>query len=223
LIKDALVVRNCAPKRLFTGLSRSRKSGDGPFTLMHGTGALGRGTDVVLSATAEAFPRVRDMRVIVFNSFTEHADGYGEEAFRRRVDQLGIGDLVDLKEPIPLRSIPAILQTCDAGLIGYGRRLGEGSLPNRLFEYMASGLAVIAPSYAVEIKSIVEEEQCGLLVDFEDPDDVARAIVFLGEHIDQCQAMGKRGRIAFESRYNWEEEVRPLLDQIHQWQAVASG
>lgn len=221
-IKNSLVIRNCAPKRLFSGSSPSRDHADGAFTLMHGTGALGRGTDVVLDATATAFPRVRNLRVIVFNSFTEHADGYGEEAFRHSVDRLGIEDQIDLREPVPLRSIPPILQVCDGGLIGYGRELGVGSLPNRLFEYMASGLAVIAPSYAVEIKSIVEQEQCGLLVDFEDPDDVARAIVFLGEHADQCRAMGDRGRIAFERKYNWEEEVRPLLDQIHHWHEVVS-
>ncbi len=222
-VQQSFVIRNCAPKRLFSGFSSSRGDVEGSFTLMHGTGALGRGTDVVLNAAAAAFSRVRNLRVIVFNSFTEHADGYGEEAFLRRVDQLGIRALVDLREPIPLRSIPAVLQACDAGLIGYGRRLGVGSLPNRLFEYMAAGLAVIAPKYAVEIKAIVEKEGCGLLVDFEDPEDVARAIVFLGEHIDQCQEMGDRGRNAFESQYNWENEVRPLLDQIHEWRAAASG
>ncbi|HEY70212.1 MAG TPA: glycosyltransferase family 4 protein [Anaerolineae bacterium] len=215
-IREALVVRNCAPKRLFSVSSRSRKPGEKPFTLMHGTGALGRGTDVVLEAVAAAKHRVRGLRVIVFNAFTEHADGYGEQAFRKHVDRLGIAEQIDFREPIPMRSIPGVLQTCDAGLIGYGRRLGVGSLPNRLFEYMASGLAVIAPSYAVEIKDIIEKEQCGLLVDFEDPEAVAEAIAFLNENPDQCQTMGDRARRAFEDRHNWELEVQPLLERVHQ-------
>jgi glycosyltransferase involved in cell wall biosynthesis len=105
-------------------------------------------------------------------------------------------------------------------LIAYGRELGAGSLPNRLFEYMASGLAVIAPQYAREIADIVESEQCGILVDFEDPEDVARAISFLSENRDQCRAMGARGRRAFESRFNWEDEVEPFLDKILQLHKV---
>lgn len=216
-IKDSLVIRNCAPKRLFASSSKSRMAGDEALTLMHGTGALGRGTAVVLEATAAAQHRVNSLRVIVFNSFTAQADGYGVETFRQQVDQLGIGDLIDLREPIPLRSVPAVLETCHAGLIGYGRQLGVGSLPNRLFEYLASGLAIIAPDYAVEIKDIVEQEQCGILVDFENPEEVADAIVYLDEHRDQRQAMGTRARDAFEERYNWEGEVQPLLDHILAW------
>lgn len=220
VLKDPIVVRNCAPRRLFPDPTRDRKSGDGSFTLMHGTGALGRGTNVVLEATAAARERVQGLRLIVFNSFTEDADGYGVQEFRRRVAQLGISEQIDFREPIPLRSIPHVLQACDAGLIGYGRQLGVGSLPNRVFEYMASGLAVIAPSYALEIKHIVDQELCGILVDFEDPEDVAEAIVFLHEHRDQCRAMGERGRKAFERRHNWEGEVQPLLDRILDWQAT---
>jgi glycosyltransferase involved in cell wall biosynthesis len=216
-IREALVVRNCAPKRLFSASSRSRKPGKTTFTLMHGTGALGRGTDVVLDAVAAAKKLVPGLRVIVFNAFTEHADGYGEQAFRKHVDRLGIAEQINFREPIPMRSIPGVLQTCDAGLIGYGRRLGVGSLPNRLFEYMAAGLAVIAPGYAVEIKNIVESEQCGMLVDFEDPEAVAEAMTFLSEHPDQCQGMGDRARRAFEDRHNWEAEVQPLLNCIQEW------
>ena len=216
--RDSLVVRNCAPKRLFSATTTgSRHAMQKPFKLMHGTGALGRGTDVLLEAIALAKPRVDGLSVIVFNAFTESADGYGEEAFLQSVDKLQVADEVDYREPIPLRSVPGVLQTCDAGLIGYGRSLGRGSLPNRLFEYMATGLAVIAPSYAVEIKKIVEGEKCGLLVDFEDPASVADAIVFLSDHPDECRAMGERARTAFEKRCNWEVEFQPLLDHVHQW------
>lgn len=213
-IKESLVVRNCAPKRLFMA-SRNRKLEDKPLKLMHGTAALGRGTDVVLEAIALAKKRIDDLSVIVFNVFTESADGYGEKAFHQRVEQLGVGAQVDFREPIPFKSVPGVLQGCHIGLIGYGRSLGAGSLPNRLFEYMAVGLPVIAPSYAVEIRDIVEKEQCGILVDFENPTAVADAVIFLSENPDQSRAMGDNARAAFEQRHNWEMEFEPLLDRIH--------
>jgi glycosyltransferase involved in cell wall biosynthesis len=216
-IRDALVVRNCAPKWLFTESVEADKPVTDSFTLMHGTGALARGTDVVLKAVAGAKRKVDGLRLIVFNAFTEHADGYGERAFREQIDQLDVVEQIDLREPIPFRSVLSILQSCDVGLIGYGRRLGVRSLPNRLFEYMATGLAVLAPSYAEEIKEIVESERCGLLVDFEDIEAVADAIVFLYEHPDQRLSMADRGRRAFLERYNWEAEIQPLVDRIQAW------
>jgi glycosyltransferase involved in cell wall biosynthesis len=221
-IREGLVVRNCAPKWLFEKGATRRPRNEGPFTLMHGTGALARGTVVMLQALALAKSHTRELRAIVFNAFTERADGFGEEAFRQRVDALGIAKQVDLREPVSLRAIPGVLQSCHAGLIGYGRSIGEGSLPNRLFEYMAAGLAVIAPSYSVEIKATIEAEGCGLLVDFEDPAQVAQAMVELSEDAEKCRAMGARGREAFERSYNWETEIQPLLDRIEQWSSTRS-
>jgi glycosyltransferase involved in cell wall biosynthesis len=82
---------------------------------------------------------------------------------------------------------------------------------------MAVGLPIIAPSYAVEIAKIIEAEGCGLLADFEDPASVAEAILKLHRNPNLCRQMGQRAREAFEGRYNWEVELRPLLDRIISW------
>jgi glycosyltransferase involved in cell wall biosynthesis len=215
---NSLIVRSCAPKWFGDVVPADVCDPNrDTFTLMHGKGASGRGTEVVLNAIKLAKPHVDGLRVIVFNIFTEKVDQYGERVFRQHLENLGIADNVKLLDPVPLSSMPSILQSCDAGLIGYGRGLGVGSLPNRLFEYMAVGLPIIAPNYAVEIAEIVELERCGILADFENSQSIADAIIELYKSPTECSEMGHNGRTGFCDRHNWDVEVSPLLKQVFQW------
>ncbi|MFC1606405.1 glycosyltransferase family 4 protein [Candidatus Latescibacterota bacterium] len=84
------------------------------------------------------------------------------------------------------------------------------SLPNKLFEYMAAGLPVIASDFPLW-RSIIERESCGLVVNPLDPEEVAQAICRLLDNPEEAQAMGHRGRAAIEREYRWECEEKKLL------------
>jgi glycosyltransferase involved in cell wall biosynthesis len=139
--------------------------------------------------------------------------------FRLKIEKAGIKECVDLRSRIPNSEMPRFLSECDAGIITYGRTSGNGSLPNRLFEYMAAGLPVIAPSYAKEIVNVLEEERCGLTVDAENPEALAEAIVFLKMNPEKAREMGGRAREGFIQRHNWDVEVSPLIRRIREWAA----
>jgi glycosyltransferase involved in cell wall biosynthesis len=82
---------------------------------------------------------------------------------------------------------------------------------------MAVGLPILAPIYDKGIAPVIEAEKCGLLVDFEDPEKIADAIVRLYRHPALCREMGERARKAFLSRHNMEVEIDPLIRQIREW------
>ncbi|MBO6639966.1 MAG: glycosyltransferase [Roseitalea sp.] len=84
------------------------------------------------------------------------------------------------------------------------------SLPNKLFEYMAAGIPVIASDFP-QWREILEEVECGIIVDPEDAVAVAAAIDWIYAHPDEAQAMGQRGRNAVLDRFNWNSEFRTLL------------
>lgn len=84
------------------------------------------------------------------------------------------------------------------------------SYPNKLFEYMAAGLPVVASDFPVWRK-IVEEAECGLLVDPRDPQQIAEAITFLLDHPDEAAVYGRSGREEFLQRRTWEGEADRLL------------
>lgn len=82
--------------------------------------------------------------------------------------------------------------------------------PNKLFEYMAAGLPVIASDFPLW-REIVEGAGCGLLVDPQDPRAIADAMQWILDNPEEAADMGRRGRAAVEERYNWEAESDKLI------------
>jgi glycosyltransferase involved in cell wall biosynthesis len=80
----------------------------------------------------------------------------------------------------------------------------------KMFEYMAAGIPVIACDFP-RYREIVEDAKCGLLVQPDDPVAIAGAIEFILAHPEEAEEMGKQGREAVLSKYNWASEERKLL------------
>jgi len=85
--------------------------------------------------------------------------------------------------------------------------------PNKLFEYMAAGIPVIASDFPVW-RQLIREVDCGVLVDPSDVDAIADALNFFLTHSNEARAMGERGRRAVLQRFNWETE-RCKLTQLY--------
>ncbi|MFL6305690.1 MAG: glycosyltransferase family 4 protein [Candidatus Sulfotelmatobacter sp.] len=84
------------------------------------------------------------------------------------------------------------------------------SHPTKLFEYMAAGIPVVASDFPLW-RSIIENADCGLLVDPFDPSAIAAAIEYLITNPDEANRMGMRGRRAVERQFNWDMEEQSLL------------
>jgi glycosyltransferase involved in cell wall biosynthesis len=87
---------------------------------------------------------------------------------------------------------------------------GDPVRSNKLFEYMAAGVPVIA-SDLPRWRELVERVGCGLVVDPRDPEAIAAAIERLWGDPEEAAAMGRRGRAAFEAEFNWDAEAQRLL------------
>ena len=84
------------------------------------------------------------------------------------------------------------------------------ALPVKMFEYMSAGIPVIASDFPLW-REIIQGNDCGLLVDPLNPAAIAHAIDYLVSHPEEAQRMGKNGRIAVETKYNWTMEEKKLL------------
>jgi glycosyltransferase involved in cell wall biosynthesis len=184
---------------------------------MHGKITLAHGTRVVIEALGLVARRVADVHAIMFDSSKTVSDGFGPEQLMKAAHDAGAAEAIELHPLVSLETVSAMLRRCDVGIVAYDRNWGVNSLPNKLFEYMGAGLAVIAPTYSREIRSIIERERCGLLVDCERPLEIAEALEYLHTHRKEATDMGRRGREAFLARHNWTVEARPLVDRIIGW------
>lgn len=109
------------------------------------------------------------------------------------------------------RAIATILGDVQAGLVVlHPIRNYPDALPVKMFEYMASGLPVIASDFPIW-RQIIENASCGLLVDPCDPNAIAQAIDWILKHPNEAEAMGHRGREAVQKKYNWELESQKLI------------
>jgi glycosyltransferase involved in cell wall biosynthesis len=81
--------------------------------------------------------------------------------------------------------------------------------PNKLFEYMAAGLPVVASDFPWW-RNIIEGSGAGLLANPQDPESIADKIEWLIGHPDEAHKMGVAGRRAVDLQYNWTAEFRKL-------------
>jgi len=82
--------------------------------------------------------------------------------------------------------------------------------PNKIFEYMASGLPVIGSHFPLW-KEIIVDNHCGICVDPENPQEIAKAIEYLQNHPEEVEKMGENGKRIVAEKYNWKAEEKKLF------------
>lgn len=83
--------------------------------------------------------------------------------------------------------------------------------PNKLFEAMMCGKPILV-SDGTAMAEIVREEDCGLVVSYEDVDAIKHAILTLKNDPALCRRLGENGRKAYETKYSWEIMEERLLE-----------
>lgn len=83
--------------------------------------------------------------------------------------------------------------------------------PNKIFEYMAAGLALITSNFPLWQFLVKEEVNCGICVNPNSPQEIAAAINYLFENDDEAREMGERGRKAVMEKFNWAIEEKKIL------------
>ncbi len=117
--------------------------------------------------------------------------------------------------PVPKDEVPQILAGFDAAFIGLPKRkvFSYGVSPNKLFDYMKSGTAVI---FAIETEvNAVQAAGCGVTVPPEDPAAIAEAIRSLAAMpVEARQVMGQRGREFVRREHDYALLSQRFIQQI---------
>ncbi len=210
-----LLVQNFTPLAgIQFAQGRAATDDDGWTTIVHlGLFSKPRGWPQVLDALARM--RNQRVRLVVIGEIN---DGSGDE-FHARLIALGLTGRVVVHKWMPFDAAFALLCQAQIGLIAFqpGTLNHVYAMPHKMFDYMAAGLAVVCPNFAVEVAPVVAESHCGLLVNPADRDALAQVFDRLVDDPASTAEMGRRGQLAVRERYNWETEVAPLVTMYQNW------
>jgi glycosyltransferase involved in cell wall biosynthesis len=127
------------------------------------------------------------------------------DALRSLLAERGLGKRVRVLEPVPPADVLDALREFDVGLI-FDRpqsRNSDLSVPNKLFEYLMAGLAVVAPRLET-IGPLVDDEGVGLTYDPQQADGLAATLERLAGDRAALAEMRRRARELAVSRLNAE-------------------
>ena len=217
-VLDGIAARYRPPKAVVRNLPRLQDVPEpppaaarpGPVRLVYVGGiSAQRGAREMVLLAAELQRRGLDFELRVVGPVIE--PGLTDE-MRRIARQAGLGDRLRLTGPLPYEQARADLAAADIGLCLFlPVRHHLRSLPNKILEYLASGLAVVASDLPCW-REFVTDTGAGIQVDPTDTAAAADACQRLIEHPDLRRAMAERARRAARERYNWDAEKPRLLD-----------
>jgi glycogen(starch) synthase len=199
-----LVVLSCS-ERLERIPPRARERSEARMSAIY-QGAMGPGRpieDLFIAAAAMGDNVVLSARIT----------GIDLNGLRAKSAIRGLAGRFLIRDPVAPDSLVQALIEFDVGLI-INRPVTKNDelvLPNKLFEYMMAGLAVVAPRLP-GLVSLIEEEGVGATYRPADPLDLARVLDELAADRPRLEAMKHRARQLALERYNAEAQKPVLLE-----------
>jgi len=81
---------------------------------------------------------------------------------------------------------------------------------SKVLEAMMCGTPIVV-NKGTSTANIVREENCGLVVDANNIEEIREAIIKLSDNPELCEELGANGRKAYEGRYSWKIMEQRLL------------
>jgi glycosyltransferase involved in cell wall biosynthesis len=181
---------------------------DKRFVIMyHGSIVERNGLDIAIDAVARAREVVPSVELRVFGATTPFLERMMDEVQRRN-----LGESVRFLGQKSLEEIVKEIENCDLGIIPNHYNAFTGiNTPTRIFEYLAIGKPVIAPSTL----GITDYFNKTSLLFFEPGNaaDLAREIEYAFNHPQEILEIARRGQQVF-LEHNWENERETLVGRV---------
>ena len=121
----------------------------------------------------------------------------GEGAYKKRVQEIiaeqNIGN-VTLLPFQPYEDISHVFSLGDVGLVISKPGVGENSVPSKTWSILSASRPVLANFDENELKSIVNDNQCGIFTKAGDKEAFKKAILDLYQDRARCEQLGRNGR-----------------------------
>lgn len=86
------------------------------------------------------------------------------------------------------------------------------SIPIKQLEYMIEGLPTVSSQEVVFCKQVIEEENCGIVVNPLDIEEISQAILSIINDKNLAQQMSDKAYFSAKEKYNWQSQEKELLN-----------
>ena len=179
----------------FPGILRKNLELEGRFVVLY-IGA--HGISHALGSILESAGRLRNQENIQFLFVGEGAE---KEQVIRQAEEARLEN-VHFLDPVDKHAVREFYAVADVCLVPLRDiPLFESFIPSKMFEIMSMARPIIG-SVRGETAGILRESGGALVVEPEDSQAIAQAVLWIYEHPDEAQAMGQRGRQFMANNYS---------------------
>ena len=212
--KTISIVSNTPSLKEFERLQKANRASDrwnGKIILLyHGHINSARGLETIIHAIPALVEKCDNLVLVLIG------DGDGLIPFKALCSQLKLGQHVEFTGWLGFEQIPTLISAATICVIPHlATEHKQTTIPNKLFDYMACGKAVIV-SDAKPLKRIVEEEKCGMVFASGNCRSFTDAATTLLVNPALRQEMGGHGLEAVRRRYHWEYDAEIVKNRIEQ-------
>lgn len=176
-----------------------------------GTNSKYRNCLQTIDALPHILREVPDIRMMFAGRY--YPEDY-RSLLNKRAEDLGVSEYVSIEGMMSWEENFKRTAGAHIGCVFYEDNLNNRvTLPNRLYEYMFCGVAVLGEDFP-EVRRVLEDSGAGLCVNSNSPESIAGKAIYMLKNPDVMIEMGRKGREAVLKKYNFENELM-RLDQFY--------
>lgn len=174
-----------------------------------GAHGIANGLDAVLDAARVLLRRGREDIVLLFIG-----DGKLKPGLMHRAHSEGLRNCRFI-DPMPKVQLSKVVSQCDVGLMILDDvpAFYYGTSPNKFFDYISAGLAVLN-NYPGWLADLIREHCCGEAVQPQDPEAFADALCRLADQPELRAKYGRNARELAEEHFSRAELAKQFVDWI---------
>jgi len=163
----------------------------------------GRGAEITIDSAAYLDDNVA---LVIIGPATEDY----RKQIQERANKIKTARII-VEDAIPPSEVYDYLMSADLGIVFYENTcFANNSLSNKLFDYMLSGLPVVASAMS-ETRRIIQETESGIALGNADAEELGNTITQILQDEESLERFRENARMSVEERYNWAVETEKLL------------
>ncbi|WP_221418073.1 glycosyltransferase family 4 protein [Fulvivirga kasyanovii] len=171
-----------------------------------GDTGLRRGTDTAIMALNILKEEIPNVKLILVGQNSE------DVVLHKLVKSLKLEDYVTFEGWQDVTLFPSYIEAAEICICPLKRNLHhDTTFANKIFQYMAIGKPIVASDCPAQ-KHVLEQEECGLIHEAGNENDLAEKILTLYHDSALKKQLGKNGYKAIESRWNWDVTKKQLIN-----------